>query len=93
MTKRSMEEEKEYHRRYLRAITHPVRKRILRILQEQSMTAKKLASRLGTDRNNLAWHLELLEYGYCIAQQPTEEDVVYVLTKEGEVINYLDGSE
>jgi DNA-binding transcriptional ArsR family regulator len=88
-----MEEEKEYHRRYFRAVNHPMRKRILRILKEQSMTARMLASRLGTDMSNLAWHLELLEYGHCIAQQPKDEDVVYVLTKEGEVINYLEGSE
>ena len=91
MTKRSMEEEKEYHRRYLRAVNHPLRKQILEILKEQRMSAKMLASRLGLDMRTVTWHLELLEYGHCIAQEQKEGDVVFVLTKEGEVINYLEG--
>jgi DNA-binding transcriptional ArsR family regulator len=87
-----MEEEKEYHRRYLRAINHPLRKRILEILKEQRTTAKMLASLLGLNLSTLTWHLELLEYGHCIAQEQKRGDVVFVLTKEGEVINYLEGS-
>ncbi len=89
--KRSMEEEKEYHRRYLRAINHPVRKQILSVLKEENMTAKQLASRLGIDINRLSWHLDFLEYGYCITHKCKGGDIVFLLTKEGEVINYLEG--
>lgn len=87
-----MEEEKEYHRRYLRAVNHPLRKKILEILRNQNMTAERLATRLRIDVKSLSWHLEFLEYGHCITRKRDDARIVYMLTKEGNVINYLDGS-
>jgi predicted transcriptional regulator len=87
-----MEEEKEYHRRYLRAVNHPLRKTILRLLMKQKMTIKQLARKLRTDVNSLLWHLEFLEYGHCITHECESGNVVYMLTKEGNVINYLEES-
>jgi DNA-binding transcriptional ArsR family regulator len=87
-----MEEEKEYHRRYLRAVNHPLRKTILRLLLKQNMTAKQLAEKLKKDVNNLLWHLTFLEYGHCITHKRDNGRVVYMLTKEGNVINYLEES-
>ena len=87
-----MEEEKEYHRRYLRAVNHPLRNTILRLLMKQKMTAKQLAGTLKTDENSLLWHLEFLEHGQCITHKREDGNVVYMLTKEGNVINYLEES-
>ena len=87
-----MEEEKEYHRRYLRAVNHPLRKTILRLLLKQNMTAKQLAEKLKKDVNSLLWHLTFLEHGHCITHKRDNGRVVYMLTKEGNVINYLEES-
>ena len=87
-----MEEEKEYHRRYLRAVNHPLRKTILRLLLNQNMTAKQLAEKLKKDVNSLKWHLTFLEYGHCITHKRDNGRVVYMLTKEGNIINYLEES-
>ena len=92
VTKRSMEEEKEYHRRFLRAVNHPIRKRILRLLMKQNMTAKQLAGKLRTNVKSLLWHLSFLEYGHCITHKREDGNDVYMLTKEGNVINYLEES-
>ena len=85
-----MEEEKEYHRRYLRAVNHPLRKTILKLFMKQKMTAEQLAARLNLDVNSLLWHLAFLEYGHCITQKREHGEVIYMLTKEGNVINYLE---
>jgi DNA-binding transcriptional ArsR family regulator len=87
-----MEEEKEYHRRYLRAVNHPLRKTILRLLLKQDMTTEQLAEKLKKDVNSLLWHLTFLEYGHCITHKRDNGRVVYMLTKEGNVINYLEES-
>ena len=87
-----MEEEKEYHRRYLRAVNHPLRITILRLLMKQKMTAKQLAGKLRIDVNSLLWHLEFLEHGHCITHKRDDGCVLYMLTKEGSVINYLEES-
>lgn len=87
-----MEEEKEYHRRYLRAVNHPLRKTILRLLMKQNMTAEQLAGKLQTDMSYLTWHLEFLEYGHCITHKLEDGGIIYILTKEGNVIKYLEES-
>ena len=86
----SMEETKERHRRYLRAINSPVRRGILRALKEGNVTAEALAKATGLDEKTLGWHMELLEYGYCVEARSTAEGDIYVLTQEGEVVNFMD---
>jgi DNA-binding transcriptional ArsR family regulator len=87
----SMEETKERHRRYLRAVNNPLRRRILRALKEGHGTMESLVVRLGVDAKTLDWHMRMLEDGYCVER--VEEDGVtrYVLTKEGLVVDYVEG--
>ncbi|OGD52768.1 hypothetical protein A3K81_06715 [Candidatus Bathyarchaeota archaeon RBG_13_60_20] len=86
----SMEETKERHRRYLRAINSPVRRGILRALKEGHATAEALVKATGLDGKTLGWHMKLLEYGYCVEARSTAEGEVYVLTREGEVVDFMD---
>ena len=87
----SMEETKERHRRYLRAVNNPLRRRILRALKEGYGTMEGLVARLGVDAKTLDWHIRILEDGYCVER--AEEDGVtrYVLTQEGLVVDYVEG--
>jgi len=85
-----MEDTKERHRRYLRAINSPVRRDILRAMKEGHRTLEALSSATGLDVKTLDWHVRLLEYGFCVERRQGNEGVVFELTREGLVVDYLD---
>jgi len=87
---RSIEETRQYHERYLRAINSPVRRRILKALKKGTATIEDLQSRTGLDENTLTWHLSILEHGFCIQKNMKEGKPVYKLTQEGRIIDYLE---
>lgn len=87
----SMEETKERHRRYLRAVNNPLRRRILRALKEGSGTMESLGARIGVDAKTLDWHMRILEDGYCVERVEKDGVTRYVLTKEGLVVDYVEG--
>ena len=86
----SMEETKERHRRYLRAMNNPVRRTILRELKDNSATLQELKIRTNIDEKTLSWHLDILEWGYCVEKQLKQDHTYYLLTKEGSVVDYID---
>ena len=85
-----MEETKEYHVRYLRAINSPVRREILRALKKGEATVEALGERTGMEETALTWHLSILEHGFCVEKQEKDGEVVYDLTQEGRVVDYVD---
>jgi DNA-binding transcriptional ArsR family regulator len=86
----TLEETRERHRRYLRAINSPVRRGILRALKDGHRSAEALAKATGLDVKTLGWHMELLVYGYCVEKRQTDEGEVYALTREGQVVDFMD---
>ena len=86
----SMEETKERHQRYLRAMNSPVRRTILRELKNRSATLEELKTRTNIDEKTLSWHLDILEWGYCVEKQMKNDLTYYLLTKEGSVVDYVD---
>jgi DNA-binding transcriptional ArsR family regulator len=86
-----MEETKERHRRYLRAVNHPLRRRILRALKEGDETIGSLEERLGVDAKTLDWHMRILEDGYCVERVEGGDATRFVLTQEGLVVDYVEG--
>jgi DNA-binding transcriptional ArsR family regulator len=87
----SMEETKERHRRYLRAVNNPLRRRILRALKEGYGTMESLVARLGVDTKTVDWHMRILEDGYCVERAEEDGGTRYVLTQEGLVVDYVEG--
>ncbi|HUV55537.1 MAG TPA: winged helix-turn-helix domain-containing protein [Candidatus Krumholzibacteriaceae bacterium] len=87
----SMEETKERHRRYLRAVNNPLRRRILRAVKEGHGTMESLEARLGVDAKTLDWHLRMLEDGYCVERVEEDGGTRFVLTQEGLVVDYIEG--
>lgn len=85
-----MEETKEYHLRYLRAVNNPLRREILRALKEGEATIDDLTSITRLDAKVLDWHLSILEHGFCVEKEVKEEGTVYRLTQEGKVVDYVD---
>lgn len=86
----SVEETKEYHRRYLMAINSPVRRGILRALKDGEATIEALSSATGLDSQTLEWHLNILEHGFCVEKEVRGGTTLYKLTQEGKVVDFMD---
>ncbi len=86
----SIEETRLYHTRYLRAINSPVRRRILRALKEGCANVKDLESVTGLGKESLEWHLSVLEHGFCVEKVMKQGKMVYKLTQEGKVVDYME---
>lgn len=87
---RSMEETKEYHVRYLRAINNPLRRKILRTLKDGKAEVGDLASALELDERTLRWHMDILVYGFCVEKDEKDGVTVYNITDEGKVVDFVD---
>lgn len=85
-----MEETKERHRRYLRAINNPIRRRILRSIEKGNTTLASISEDTGIDEKTLNWHLRILEDGFCVEKTTAGDQERYSLTQEGLVVEYLD---
>jgi DNA-binding transcriptional ArsR family regulator len=89
-TGKSIEETRQYHERYLRAINSPLRRKMLRALKEGFATIEDLESRTGLDKETLKWHLSILEHGFCVEKENKQGKMVYNLTQEGRVVDYME---
>jgi predicted transcriptional regulator len=87
---RSIEETRQYHTRYLRAINSPVRRDILRALKKGCTTIEDLQSSTGLNNETLKWHLSVLEHGFCIEKVIKHGKLTYKLTQEGRVVDHLE---
>ncbi len=81
-----MEDTRDRHRRYMRAIQHPVRRDILRAMEKGASTMDDFVRDLGEEPKVLDWHLKSLEHGFCIERVGDK----FALTKEGRIVDYLD---
>jgi len=86
----SIEETRQYHNRYFRAINSPIRRKILKAIKDGSETIDDLKVRTGLDVDALNWHLSILEHGFCVEKERRDGKPVYKLTKEGKVVDYLE---
>ena len=86
----SMEEVKERHSRYLRAMNNQVRREILRVIKAGHYTIEGIQNQIIIDTKTLIWHLEMLEWGSCVRKETRSNIIYYHLTQEGLVVDYLD---
>jgi len=82
-------ETKQFHERYLRAVNSPLRRKILSALNEGNATIVELEAKTGLDVTALEWHLGVLESGFCIEKENKQGILIYKLTQEGKVVNYI----
>lgn len=87
----SLEETKERHKRYLRAMSNPIRRKIIRLIREGSNTIRKLEKNLEMDKKTLAWHIKMLQDGYCLETYFINEVEHFKVTEEGNVVDYIEG--
>ena len=82
----SLEETRDRHRRYLRAINNPARRKILRSIKDGNQEITSISTDTGIDEKTVGWHIRVLMDGYCVE---ADEDS-YALTQEGLVVDYMD---
>jgi DNA-binding transcriptional ArsR family regulator len=85
-----IDETKEYHLRYFRAVNNPLRRKILRALKNGSKTINELETETRLTIEALNWHLSILKHGFCIEKKVVEGKIIFYITQEGKVVNYLD---
>lgn len=83
-------ETRQFHERYLRAVNSPLRRKILWALKEGKATIEELVAKTGLDETALKWHLSILESGFCIEKEKRQEALIYKLTQEGKVVDYIE---
>jgi predicted transcriptional regulator len=86
---KSIEETRQYHKQYLRAINNPVRRKILNSIKRGCTSIKDVQANTGLDLETLNWHLNILEYGFCIEKDVKKGKIVYRITQEGRIVDYL----
>ena len=86
----SMEDTRDRHRRYMRAIQHPVRRDILRAMEKGASSVDEFVKELGIDYKTLDWHLRSLEHGFCVERTGEADETRFMLTSEGKIVDYLD---
>ncbi len=86
----SIESTRLYHELYLRAVSNPLRRKILRVLKEGSASIEEISSKTGIEKVALKWHLDTLEHGFCVEKENINGKWLYKLTQEGRVVDYLE---
>lgn len=86
----SMEETKERHRRYLRAVNNPIRRDILRSMKKKNNTMESISADIGLDQKTVGWHIRVLIDGFCVEEKSNEGESSFMLTDEGLVVDFLD---
>jgi len=81
----SLEKNEEYHRRYHAAVSNPLRRKILALIAE-GLDRSGILKELNLTESQLEYHLRFLEHGFCIKRDGSS----IKLTKEGEIVYYLD---
>ena len=95
---KTLEGSKYYHSLYMKAVSHPIRKRILQIIYSQkAVTYPKLLSILtkeGTisEEAVLKYNIDYLLKALCIKAifDNDSKEKYFVITQCGEVVDYLD---
>jgi DNA-binding transcriptional ArsR family regulator len=86
----SIESTRMHHELYLRAVSNPLRRKILRALKKGSATIEELSYKTGTENGDLKWHLDTLEHGFCVHRENINGKWLYKLTQEGRVVDFLE---
>ena len=84
-----MENVKELHREYFEAISNPIRREILKAMEDGEVTIEAIQSRTGLESKNLEWHLDILEHALCVEKEKRDGEVFYKITKEGKIVDRL----
>ena len=95
---KTMEGTKYLHDLYLKAVNHPVRRKILEIVNKANRISKKellkklIDSNVIREENQLIYNIDYLLKAFCINSIKDDEngEIFYEITQSGKVIEYLE---
>jgi hypothetical protein len=94
----SVESSRYYHDLYLKAVNHPIRRSILKIIHQKGPVSKSEIvdflkdKQLLSKSSDLEYHLDFLKKSLCIEKTSPRDSTMekYRLRQAGEVIKFLD---
>ncbi|TFF99782.1 MAG: hypothetical protein EU541_04065 [Promethearchaeota archaeon] len=93
---KSLEANRYIHDVYLKAINHPIRRKILKLilkankpLKENEIFEKLKEKGLISKRNILKYNLDYLLKAFCLEKVKKENQIFYEITQSGRIIEYL----
>lgn len=92
---KTMEGTKYLHDLYLKAVNHPVRRKILTIVNNAKKISKEelfsilLDENIINDEFSLNYNIDYLIKAFCIEKIEEKSKIYYEITQSGRVIDYL----
>jgi len=92
---KTLEGTKYLHSLYLKAVGHPVRREILKYVNDaQRISRAKLLkslldNKIITDEYSFNYNMDYLIKAFCIAKIEEENNIYYEITQSGQVVDYL----
>ena len=92
---KTVESSKYYHDLYLKAVNHPIRREILKIVNDSNeILEKRLFNQLSEkeilkDPSILEYNINFLIKALCIEKIERRDRTYYVITQAGKVVDYL----
>jgi hypothetical protein len=92
---KTMEGTKYFHDLYLKAVNHPIRRKILIIVNNAKKISKEKLLRILLEENvindefSFNYNIDYLIKAFCIDQIEEKNIVYYEITQSGRVIDYL----
>lgn len=91
----SREASRYYHDLYLKAVNHPVRREMLKIIKEKRRITRKELLKLLTEAGlikddfALQYNIDFLTKALCVKSIEEGENIIYEITQAGKVIDFL----
>lgn len=92
---KTVESSKYYHDLYLKAVNHPIRREILKIVNDSNeILETRLFNQLSEkeilkDPSILEYNINFLIKAFCIEKIERRDRIYYVITQAGKVVDYL----
>ncbi|MFX1275812.1 MAG: hypothetical protein ACFFBP_04310 [Promethearchaeota archaeon] len=92
---KTIEGTKYLHDLYLKAVNHPVRKEMLKIINNEMKISKKdlvnnlLEKQIINDESAFNYNIEYLIKALCVNKIEENNEIYYKITQMGQIIDYL----
>jgi len=92
---KTIEGTKYLHDLYLKAVNHPIRRRILEIINKAKKISKQnllqtlLNEKMIKDEFSLEYNMDYLIKAFCVNKINEENEIYYEITQSGKVIEYF----
>ena len=93
---KTVEGSKYLHSLYLKAVNHPIRRKILEIVNKAKKISKEklldtlIDKDLINDESSLNYNMDYLVKAFCVKAIEEDDKIYYEITQSGQVVDYLE---